>query len=114
VKDVFTIDRSNSAWRLRGAFLVLAALLLAMLAVSSTARAEEPEVEPVCGEPGVHRAQCFSLEVEAEPSFEGSGKSGGFSPQDLQSAYSISPIGGSGRTIAIVDAYDNPNAEADL
>ena len=41
----------------------------------------------------------------------------GYTPADLQSAYaltSISATGGSGATIAIVDAYDAPTAEADL
>ena len=38
----------------------------------------------------------------------------GFGPADLQAAYRL-PIGqGSGQTIAVVDAYDDPNAEADL
>ncbi|MGW7243813.1 S8 family serine peptidase [Streptomyces sp. NPDC054804] len=38
----------------------------------------------------------------------------GLGPQDLQSAYSLPADGGAGQTIAIVDAYDNPDAEADL
>ncbi|HEX2571996.1 MAG TPA: S53 family peptidase [Polyangia bacterium] len=39
----------------------------------------------------------------------------GFGPADLQAAYNLpSATAGSGRTIAIVDAYDNPNAESDL
>jgi Subtilase family len=38
----------------------------------------------------------------------------GLSPTDIQSAYRISADRGQGRTVAIVDAYDNPNAEADL
>lgn len=37
----------------------------------------------------------------------------GFSPADLKSAYKI-PSGGSGKIIAIVDAYDDPKAEEDL
>jgi subtilase family serine protease len=38
----------------------------------------------------------------------------GYGPQDLQSAYRL-PVGrGAGQTIAIVDAFDDPNAEADL
>ncbi|MFI6060376.1 carboxypeptidase regulatory-like domain-containing protein [Streptomyces sp. NPDC051286] len=37
----------------------------------------------------------------------------GFGPVDLQSAYNL-PSGGSAETVAIVDAFDNPNAEADL
>ena len=39
----------------------------------------------------------------------------GYGPGDLQSAYALpSAAGGSGQTVAIVDAFDNPNAEADL
>lgn len=38
----------------------------------------------------------------------------GISPADLLSAYQLPPTGGAGVTVAIVDAYDDPNAEADL
>src|SRR4051794_10201334 len=41
----------------------------------------------------------------------------GYGPADLQSAYgltSAAATGGQGQTIAIVDPYDHPNAEADL
>jgi subtilase family serine protease len=38
----------------------------------------------------------------------------GYGPDDLRGAYSLPSTGGSGATVAIVDAYDNPNAEADL
>jgi subtilase family serine protease len=42
----------------------------------------------------------------------------GYTPSDLQSAYELDDpgiqAGGSGKTIAIVDAYDNPNALQDL
>jgi subtilase family serine protease len=37
----------------------------------------------------------------------------GFGPTDLQSAYNLQP-GSTAETVAIVDAYDDPNAEADL
>jgi subtilase family serine protease len=37
----------------------------------------------------------------------------GYVPADLLSAYAL-PSGGSGQTIAIVDAFDDPNAESDL
>ena len=39
---------------------------------------------------------------------------GGYAPADLQNAYGLPASGGHGRTVAIVDAYDNPNAAADL
>jgi subtilase family serine protease len=38
----------------------------------------------------------------------------GYGPSDLDSAYKLSATGGAGQTIAIVDAYDDPSAEADL
>ncbi|MFB7223718.1 carboxypeptidase regulatory-like domain-containing protein [Streptomyces sp. NPDC056227] len=38
----------------------------------------------------------------------------GYGPADLQSAYNLPADGGAGQTVAIVDAYDDPTAEADL
>ena len=41
----------------------------------------------------------------------------GYGPSDIQSAYGLADAAaanGSGETVAIVDAYDDPNAEADL
>jgi len=37
----------------------------------------------------------------------------GYTPADIQAAYGL-PANGVGLTVGIVDAYDNPNAEADL
>jgi subtilase family serine protease len=45
----------------------------------------------------------------ATPSYQN-----GYGPADLQSAYKLPVLGGSGSTVAIVDAYANPNAESDL
>jgi hypothetical protein len=54
---------------------------------------------------------CFVGEDE----YCGSGGDHGFSAQDLESAYKLpSGTAGSGQTVAIVDAYDDPNAQADL
>ena len=38
----------------------------------------------------------------------------GYGPADIQSAYNLSGASGAGQTVAIVDAYDDPTAEADL
>jgi subtilase family serine protease len=38
----------------------------------------------------------------------------GYGPADLRSAYGLDTSGGAGQTIAIVDAYDDKTAEADL
>ena len=84
----------------------------------------------VCGNPKPGHAACFAIIVptasskrlahpgvatSAEPSYEGGGVGGGFDPANLQSAYNLpSGSSGSGQTVAIVDAYDDPNAESDL
>ncbi|WP_435837946.1 S53 family peptidase [Streptantibioticus parmotrematis] len=38
----------------------------------------------------------------------------GYGPSDLRSAYNLPANGGAGQTVAIVDAYDDPNAASDL
>ena len=38
----------------------------------------------------------------------------GLGPSQIQSAYMLSGLNAAGRTVAIVDAYDDPNAAADL
>jgi hypothetical protein len=38
----------------------------------------------------------------------------GYGPADIRSAYKLPSKGGTGQTVAIVDAYDNPNVEANL
>ena len=78
----------------------------------------------VCPPPTKARASCLAVgapnpgKLEAlglpAPSYEGSGKEGGFSPADLQSAYKLPKEGGEGMTVAITIAWDDPKAEADL
>jgi alpha-tubulin suppressor-like RCC1 family protein/sugar lactone lactonase YvrE len=46
--------------------------------------------------------------------YEGSGEEGGFTPQELRSAYQLPETGGSGQTVVIVDAYNDPKAASDL
>lgn len=54
-------------------------------------------------------------EQQVSPALFGDGKEGGYSPEDLRSAYNLlSTSAGSGQTVAIVDAFDDPNAESDL
>jgi subtilase family serine protease len=38
----------------------------------------------------------------------------GLGPSQIQSAYRLSGLSSGGRTVAIVDAYDDPKAESDL
>lgn len=71
----------------------------------------------VCGDvdlPGL--ARCFVL-MRDDAGAHGTKPDGtpiGLNPSDLQSAYNLDVTGGTGQTVAIVDAYDNPNLESDL
>jgi len=82
-----------------------------------------------CRQGGADEARCFSyvltpsgraeaLKREAQSGTRtiSATTPGGYGPAQLQSAYNLTSAigGGAGRTIAIVDAYNNPNAEADL
>jgi subtilase family serine protease len=72
---------------------------------------------PVCGPAGPDEARCFSLLRTDIPRREGLSPNaiGGYHPSDLIAAYGL-PGGNAGKhqTIAVVDAFDDPNAEADL
>jgi hypothetical protein len=48
------------------------------------------------------------------PLFEGGGELGGYDPKDLQSAYGIPTTGGTGETVAVVEAWGYAAAESDL
>nr|WP_307624073.1 S53 family peptidase [Streptomyces sp. V3I7] len=53
--------------------------------------------------------------ARAESDLTAAAAPAGYGPTSLQTAYNLpSATGGSGQTVAIVDAYDDPNAEADL
>jgi subtilase family serine protease len=74
----------------------------------------------VCTERGPDRIGCFAVRRDTVDSagevvtpFTAS-YSGGLRAADIQSAYKLSGLSSSGRTVAIVDAYDAPNAEDDL
>jgi len=99
---------------------LLAAIIVAAGTVTATAlpaQAATVTVTPSCAavaSPGVMR--CFALrrtDLKAAKSLAAAATPSGIGPSDLTSAYSL-PAGGSGATVAIVDAYDDPNAESDL
>ncbi|MER5697999.1 carboxypeptidase regulatory-like domain-containing protein [Streptomyces mirabilis] len=77
----------------------------------------ESDLAPVCGTPAKGHAACYAMRTtdqSARMRLSSSEVPAGLGPQDIQSAYSLPAGGGAGQTIAIVDAYDDPNAEADL
>jgi hypothetical protein len=60
-------------------------------------------------------AECMAIVKTAASTLAGDAAAPvGYGPSDVQSAYKLPVDGGAGRVVAIVDAYDNPNAEADL
>jgi len=74
---------------------------------------------PVCGAVPVGYARCHSILVLRSDGKPGGGGAtvSGYVPADLQSAYNpatASASAGSGQTVAIVDACDDPNAESDV
>jgi subtilase family serine protease len=56
----------------------------------------------------------MALVVSGSPHLSASPGPAGYHPADLISAYKLNASKGTGQTIAIVDAFDNPKAEADL
>ena len=93
------------------------------------------QTEPysVCGRPKPGRAECLAIAVPSasalssssllrpvspvavNPTYTGTGVGGGYGPADLRSAYNLpSETSGSGQTVGIVDAYNDPDAESDL
>jgi subtilase family serine protease len=59
-------------------------------------------------------AACFALEVSGSDQLTAFTGPAGYHPADLAAAYKLDTTMGTGQTIAIVDAFDDPNAEADL
>ena len=105
-----------------GVRLVLALIGTTALAVSAPV-ASARSFRAACGTPAPRHARCDAEIVTTAPSSAGvaaaplvTAAPSGYGPADLASAYSL-PVAtgaGAGETVAIVDAYDDPNAESDL
>ncbi|BCJ32000.1 putative Ig domain-containing protein [Actinocatenispora sera] len=89
----------------------LTSLGLAQSAWAAPASSTTSGVQRVCDAPAApHTMHCMALKrTGIHPDLPS-----GYGPTDLQSAYSLPANGGAGTTIAIVDAYDDPNAASDL
>jgi hypothetical protein len=71
---------------------------------------------PVCGKAQPGRAACSSVvDLDVSGPVSPSITPDGYAPADIQSAYGLpGGVAGTAKTVAIVDAYDDPNAESDL
>ncbi|GAA2000964.1 Kelch repeat-containing protein [Catenulispora subtropica] len=78
----------------------------------------KPDARAVCPPAAKGAFTCFALQRTDIAGSTGLTRAAatpaGFGPADLLSAYNLPADGGAGATVAIVDAYDDPNAEADL
>jgi len=80
---------------------------------------DDIELRAACPPPTqAARAACFAIRVQHTAGGGGGTASPltpyGYGPSTLQRAYNLPASRGSGRVVAIVDAYDDPNAESDL
>ncbi|MFI1094777.1 carboxypeptidase regulatory-like domain-containing protein [Streptomyces sp. NPDC020917] len=85
-------------------------------AAGPTSPGEHP-TKQVCAKPSrAGEMSCLAVvrtDAVAAKGLQAATTPAGFGPADLQSAYDL-PATGSAETVAIVDAYDSPKAEADL
>ena len=90
-------------------------LLFALLLVVPATAAAKPN-KHVCGAVPAGAARCHARVVtDAAGAAAVTATPNGYGPADLQSAYALpSASAGAGKVFAIVDAYDDPTAEADL
>ncbi|GIH18273.1 S53 family peptidase [Rugosimonospora africana] len=84
----------------------------------AAAPAASRHASPVCATPAAGYAACFA-EVLTEVAPSGTARMAaaaptGYGPADLRGAYHLTTSGSATQTIAIVDAQDDPTAEADL
>jgi hypothetical protein len=94
--------------------LSLIALGLPVAASASTGSAD-PDYKAACSEHEKGYADCLVLVRTKSGVSPLQPPPGAYGPADLQNAYDLpSATAGSGQTVAIVDAYGDPNAQADL
>jgi len=89
-------------------------LLIGRISTASFATSSHPthQFTHVCSAAPAGYANCHAILV-GSPDIGNAGSPSGYNPPDLQSAYKL-PSAGTGQTVAIVDAYNDPNAESDL
>jgi subtilase family serine protease len=108
---------------MRAASAVAAVLLTATVAVlASSTPALAGSVTPaakhavrVCSAPKAGEAACLSwVRTDLVTAGRPNATPSGYGPSSLRSAYNLTASGSSSETIAIVDAFNDPTAEADL
>ena len=91
----------------------IVAASVAYVAVDPAGAATGRSSMRVCGAPAAKSASCQAKVVTANGVPLASTSPGGLNPADIQDAYKLTGSS-STSTVAVVDAYDDPTAEADL
>ncbi|MQS13573.1 peptidase S8 [Streptomyces kaniharaensis] len=115
--------RSTTAAFAVGAVVAAGLATAAPAHASATTTRDGAAVKQVCTKPTTrHQLACYALmrtDVTQPSVFSlnpvsPNANPSGYGPNDLRSAYNLPAGGGAGQTIAVIDAFDDPNAEADL
>lgn len=95
---------------------VLAAVALTITAPAIAIASPDTSLHTACAAPvsAVPTAQCLAVFSSTGSFGPHAGAPAGFGPADLRDAYKLPAAAGAGQTVAIVDAFDDPTAEADL
>ena len=96
---------------------VLAVLMITALGVTAPAGAANAHASSraVCPAPLTEHAHCHALVVtDANGNPSAAALPSGYGPAQFQGAYSLPTTAPNNQTIAIIDAYDDPSAKADL
>jgi hypothetical protein len=111
----------RSIWKVSAAGTAALALAAAPAAAAAAGPAGAPAVQRACSAPaGPDYAQCLVLvrtNVATHKGVVPDVTPAGYGPSSLQAAYSLKLAAagsGKGQTVAVVDAYDDPDADSDL
>ncbi|WP_392567451.1 carboxypeptidase regulatory-like domain-containing protein [Actinacidiphila glaucinigra] len=116
--------------RLTAGLTALSLSLLTLLGTQAPAAAQTPSgatgqaadtsrdnglsMEPSCSAPKKNEFACFALRRTDLGTARRASEPAGYGAGDLRSAYDLPAGGGTGQTVAVVAAYDDPTAEQDL
>jgi len=82
---------------------------------TTTASAPGHHLVHICGHPSPGRAACLNqVMVSAAGRPTAARGPSGLNPGDIRAAYALNSAASGGRTVAVIDAYNDPTAEADL
>ncbi len=100
--------------------VVASSLALTLVATGGASGASLPNTKVIPGACALDlRANHSHCDLSLIATLKGEAKAAaaptaGYGPADLQSAYALPSSGGAGQTVAIVDAFGDPTAEADM